>query len=551
MFDRRRRLLAAVLVLPVWIGTLVWSAVGAPPANAATVTTPTSCTNTAQAGTSSLPITISGAATPSSATVGTDTVTLAGATFAIDVPATTLLAGYGLGLLTAGTTSSDPAATNVIPAIVNVTLLGSNTSEASATFATGPGPDGKIADNPLTPANETADNVPGPNGFGLNVTGTTVIVDPTPANKTSGDETATPLTVTAALPTTTWTPTGGDIALSLGNTSTFAVLGGGFLVVSFTCQPGTPAPAGCGPAPLTPCTTTTPVPALPFSTVTVSGGSTTSSTSSTTTSSTTSTSTTSTSTTSTSTTSTSTTSTTAPPVVPTKVSGTGNYTTTCKNSVTPETSELQFAVTGSTMSPIEAGSTASLTNQSWEVSVPSSVLQTGINLGLLSPGDTPAGTAVVAVFASNTKEGTVTAAPVALSIGPIAVDSSGLALPAKTTFAVPNMNWTAVGGNVAYKMSSASVEVEVGPLKVKFTCTPKDPSVTIVTAGVVGKTNIPAATEVLGTTVTQAAATESLPRTGANTMVAVALAVGLIDLGYLFASAAQPARRRLRYLVQE
>ncbi|MGQ0433194.1 MAG: hypothetical protein ACT452_12395, partial [Microthrixaceae bacterium] len=393
MFDRRRRLLAAFFVLPLWVGALAWSVVSASPATASSVTTGTSCTNTAQAGTSSLPVTISGAATPAAAVVGTDVATLSGATFAIDVPSTTLLAGYGLGLLTAGPTSGSPDATNVIPAIVNVTILGANTTEGTATFSTSAGPDGKIANNPITPADETADNVAGPNGFGLSVTGTTVIVDPTPTNKTSGDESATPLTVTATLPTTTWTPTGGDIALRLGNTSTAAVLGGGFLVVSFSCQPGTPGPAGCGPAPLTPCTTTTPVPALPFSTVTVTGGSTTTSTSTTSTSTTSTTTAPTTSTTAPTTSTTApTTSTTAPPVVPTKVSGTGSYTTTCTNSVTPDKSELLFVVTGSTMSPIDAGSAVSLTDQSWEVTVPASVLQTGINLGLLAAGDKPAGT---------------------------------------------------------------------------------------------------------------------------------------------------------------
>jgi hypothetical protein len=234
------------------------------------------------------------------------------------------------------------------------------------------------------------------------------------------------------------------------------------------------------------------------------------------------------------------------------VSGTGSYTTTCTNSVTPDVSELLFAVSGSTMSPIEAGSTVSLTNQSWEVTVPASVLQTGINLGLLHAGDSPAGTAVVSVFASNTKEGTIAAAPVALSIGPIVV-TGGLAQPAKTAFAVPDMSWTAVGGSVAYAMANASIEVEVGPLKVQFTCSPKDSTVSIVTGGVRGKTDIPSAkagTEVLGATITPAAAAAALPRTGANTLVPLALAVGLIDVGYLLASVAQPARRRLRHLVQ-
>jgi hypothetical protein len=206
---------------------------GASPASAAEVITDTSCTNTAQAGTSALQITVDGAGTPNPIELGAGDITLSGATFGIDVPPTVLLAGYGLNLLSVGV--------NNIPAEVTVTLLGSNTSQGSQTL--------------------------GP----LAVTGTTTITDPTPANKTSGDESATPLSVTAPLPTTTWTPTGGNVGLSLGDSSTTALVGpGGIIAVTFSCTPGVPGPAGCGPLPLpVQCSTTTPVPAVPFSTVTV------------------------------------------------------------------------------------------------------------------------------------------------------------------------------------------------------------------------------------------------------------------------------------------
>jgi hypothetical protein len=69
--------------------------------------------------------------------------------------------------------------------------------------------------------------------------------------------------------TTTWTPTGGNVALSLGTSSTSALVAGGIITVTFNCTPGTPGPAGCGDPPLVDCTTTIPVPALPFSTVVV------------------------------------------------------------------------------------------------------------------------------------------------------------------------------------------------------------------------------------------------------------------------------------------
>ena len=75
--------------------------------------------------------------------------------------------------------------------------------------------------------------------------------------------------MSASLPTTTWTPTGGNVALSLGTSSTSALVAGELITVTFACTPGEPGPAGCGDPPLVDCTTTIPIPALPFSTVTV------------------------------------------------------------------------------------------------------------------------------------------------------------------------------------------------------------------------------------------------------------------------------------------
>ena len=232
MRSSTRRRAATLAVLGLLAG-LVPTLLGAAPASADTVTTPTSCTNTAQAGTSALSITVSGDGLPDPITLGTGDITLSGATFGIDVPPTVLLAGYGLNLLSVGV--------NNIPAEVTVTIHGTNTSQGSQTV--------------------------GP----LAVTGTTTITDPTPANKTSGDESATPLAVTAPLPATTWTPTGGTVDLSLGDSSTTALVGpGGIIAVTFSCTPGTPGPAGCGPLPLpVQCTTTIPVAATPFSSVSV------------------------------------------------------------------------------------------------------------------------------------------------------------------------------------------------------------------------------------------------------------------------------------------
>ena len=235
------------------------------------------------------------------------------------------------------------------------------------------------------------------------------------------------------------------------------------------------------------------------------------------------------------------------------MTGTGNYTATCHNNVTPDASELAFSVKGTTISPVQAGSQVELFDQEWQITVPASVLQTGINLGLLHPGDSLPGEVTASVFASNTKEGTRTSAPTDFNAGPIEV-VDGAAQPLTTTFAIEDMSWTAVGGNVAFAMGETAMLIEVGPLEVVFTCGPKDPSVTIVEAAVIGMTDIPPAdrpgsgTEVEGAAVEPEA--EALPKTGSNPIVPIAVAIGLIDLGYLLISAGRPARRKLRHLVQ-
>ncbi len=253
----RTRRRSAVLASVGLLAGLVPALLGATPASAGTVTTPTSCTNTAQAGTSSLDNVIAGAATPSPATIG-DTLTLAGATFGINVPGTVLLAGYGLNLLSNGV--------NNIPASVTVRLAASNTVQLAQTLPA-------ISVVGVTTITDPTPWLPGPDGIlQTPFAATTAVGDDVPG-RTSGDETAAPLAVSAVMPTSTWTgaASGGNVAFSLVNSSTTALVGpGGIIAVTFACQPGTPGPAGCGPLPLpVQCTTTIPVPAVPFDTVTV------------------------------------------------------------------------------------------------------------------------------------------------------------------------------------------------------------------------------------------------------------------------------------------
>jgi hypothetical protein len=214
--------------------------------------------------------------------------------------------------------------------------------------------------------------------------------------------------------------------------------------------------------------------------------------------------------------------------------------------VTPDASTLTFHITGTAPSTVVAGNPTTLSNQSWKLDVPGSVLTAGVNLGLLNPGDIVAGSITAGVFASNTKEGTQVSAAIPVSIGPISVDDiTGLANDASTTFAVPDMTWTAVGGDVGYAFAESVTTVTIGPLNVIFTCEPDAAAGQFLITLVTGSTTIPPAGR--GSTTTTLADQvlgDQLARTGYSPMYQVVLGLTLLDLGYLVLSAARPPRRR-------
>lgn len=236
------------------------------------------------------------------------------------------------------------------------------------------------------------------------------------------------------------------------------------------------------------------------------------------------------------------------------------------NSLTPDTSELTFLLEGTVPGEIEAGSAVPLTDHTWTVTVPGSVLDAGIGLGLLEPGDTVPGVVAPAIFGANTIEGTKSPAPVAITLGPIGADPvTGLADDATTTFAIDGLSWTSVGGPVALSMDVTEVAVKIGVIDIAFTCTPSQ-STAFVTSSAIGSTGqAPAvrpgpAPEVLGETTANAteaiaaeeanvprqSSTQSLPVTGASALAPLLLALGLIDLGYLAHTASTPPRRARR-----
>ncbi|MFM2077704.1 MAG: hypothetical protein RJA49_1594, partial [Actinomycetota bacterium] len=444
------------------------------------------CKSNATGTFSDISVGLTGTATWSGAADPAKSVTLSGVNFTAAVPATLLISGYNLGLLTVGN--------NSIPTKGWVSLAGSGTTEAAqmVQFAT---------------------------------TVTTTITDPN-GIPGSGDETATPLNLNLSLPTTTWTPVGGAMNFSQGAPGTLptipagqvsagatvpvggvyisAQVAGGLIKANFDCQGGTSAVGGATFTPSTPGT-------FASTTATVGGGGSTTTVTGTTTppgSSTTVTGTTappgSSTTTATTAPATTVPATTAPATtvpattttVPGPVSGSGSYTTSCKNSVTPDLSELTFTAAGKVPGQVDADTSFDLTAMKWSVTIPAGVFQTGINFGLITPGTSIDGTLDLAITASNTVQTTQDSPKIPLVV-PVRTGANGLALPSTVKFDVPDMTWTARTGKIDFLLYGANVSVRIGlPNPVVFVCKPTKggPFVSTKAVGVSTATTLPATT---------------------------------------------------------
>lgn len=227
-YPARRKSAISVVAGLLLAGVAVGVTSGAVSAAPGTLTTTNACLSNATATYSDLGWTLAGIAAPNPATLGTDTITLSGGSVAVNVPATLLIAGYNLGLLTTGS--------NAIPTTVFVARQATNVD-------IGGGVKGTLVKK---------DN--------FTVSVSTVITDPDGIPGT-GDETATPLAVNQLLPDWVVTPLGGDVAFSQGAPGTLgsvpgvgtggaavaaagsvyasASVAGGLIKANFDCSPGT------------------------------------------------------------------------------------------------------------------------------------------------------------------------------------------------------------------------------------------------------------------------------------------------------------------------
>jgi hypothetical protein len=492
-----------------------------------------SCKSNATGTFSDIGVGLTGTAAWSGAADPANSVTLSGVKFTAAVPATLLIAGYNLGLLTAGN--------NSIPVKGWVSLIATGTTDVKKMVQ-------------------------------FSTTVTTTITDPNgiPGN---GDENATPLNVDVSLPDTAWTPTGGAVNFSQGGPGSLppiaagqvsggvtnpaggvfisAQVAGGLIKANFDCQGGTSAVGGASFSPSTPGIFATTSASVGGGTTTTVAGSTTIP-SGTTAPGTTAPATTAPATTAPATTAPATTVPATTTTLPPPVAGSGNYVTSCKNSVTPDLSELTFTATGTAPGEVTADSKFDLSKMKWSVTIPAGVFQTGINFGLINPGTSIDGTLDLAITGTNTVQVTQDADNIALVI-PVKT-SNGQALPSTVKFDVPTMHWTARTGKIDFRLYGANVSVKIGlPSPVVFVCKPTKPTSFVSTKAVGVSTATTTTTTIPATTTTQVASEApgtttpgQLVVTGAgSTLVQVLIALMFLDLGYLVLSLRRrPSRLR-------
>ncbi|MFZ4718344.1 MAG: hypothetical protein ACOYMR_02900 [Ilumatobacteraceae bacterium] len=237
---RRRGAITAVTALLI-AGVSVGVTSGVASAAPGTATTTNACLSNATATYSDLDWTMTGTATPSPATLGSGDITLANASVQVNVPATLLIAGYGLGLLTPAAGSGETVQTGFrvdIPVSVVVTRAATNVD-------TGGGVKGTLVKKDQ-----------------FTVTVQTLITDPNGTPGT-GDETATPLTIDQPLDDWVVTPLGGDVKFSEaapgglgtvpgqntpanGAVYASASVAGGLVKANFDCFPGNFVPSAPG-----------------------------------------------------------------------------------------------------------------------------------------------------------------------------------------------------------------------------------------------------------------------------------------------------------------
>jgi uncharacterized repeat protein (TIGR01451 family) len=364
----------------------------ASPAEAGASTNDNACYQAATATYLTVPIGLSGADSPDPVTVG-DQVTLSGASVQGVFDATLYVAAYRLGLLTTGA--------NSVPASVSVNILASNTVESF-------------------------------NFQAIPTSLTVTIIDPTPADSSSGDESALPLAVNLPLADSVWTASGGTINFTQGTVLVETVVAA--LIINLgPCSPSAGL-TGCD-AGDTNCTGFTPdTDPTPFESTTVSG------------------------------------------------SLEEFIDNACYQAVTATYRTVPIRLTGTdNPDPVNVGSQVTLSGASVQGTFDASIFVAAYRLGLLTTGanSVPA-TVSVTLLASNTLEAShlqaIATSLTVTIIDPTPADTSNgdeSALPLVVGLPLADSVWTASGGTIEFTQGTVAVETVVDGIIINFApCNP-------------------------------------------------------------------------------
>jgi hypothetical protein len=211
------------------------------------------------------------------------------------------------------------------------------------------------------------------------------------------------------------------------------------------------------------------------------------------------------------------------------------------------------------------GEPITLKNTTAKLAVPKDLIQTGVDLGIITDGAQIPSQVTLVMNGTGTTQGTKTfnvSSTATVDVGPPTAEHPQGVVPGAliATVALPNSTWTPVDDTTPVIFSEKSVTIVASivikgagaggsdlTIKATFACAAtSSPAVVAVSSQgeevVVTTTTIPGAVGPEGSTTTTVATTaaagsDSLPRTGGSTLLLLALAAFTIDIGMMLTGA--------------
>lgn len=251
------------------------------------------------------------------------------------------------------------------------------------------------------------------------------------------------------------------------------------------------------------------------------------------------------------------------------VTGTGDYDAAC--AVAGDSTHMaHLTIAGTAPSFVIVGSSIPLSGQHWNVAVPGSVIAAAVAGGSVAGGDRLTGSITPTLLADNTAERSLALGRHSVVFSPVALLAPAAPGPIAASFDVADSSWTATGGSAGFRPGDVAVSINAGSVVVSMTCQPTTTHAIVTTAvspGVIAASQsstalsqgitvpligaptavTPAPAPALPTQPTSVAGVviergKALATTGTSGLLwgEVAVALALIEVGWLFASIAAP-----------